>query len=272
MVLRSGGRVIFAYEGTVGYGAWLRYVSGAGSKPFGPPPGLCFAPFVDAVEKTVGGMQSQLQKGDRVLFTGHSLGAACAGMTNSETTRAGYWTEPACLFACPRCGNDSYFALARGSAYVYNLPYDPVPILPPQVVDFVERSPDQIRWDQVYSYFRGNFPLGAWRGAIATAQNLDYLVLMAAGSLDWQHSPHNTYQYLNAAWTALDGNASQDAIKLQMGCQALGLFDPWPSGYRSQAPRHAGAPGSIATQVDYGSQLDQVEGLDLVELPNAGKR
>jgi hypothetical protein len=128
-------------------------------------------------------------------------------------------------------GDASFVALARGFSYTVNLPYDPIPLVPPDIVDLIERDPDRIRWGAVWQRFPGQFPIPGLHDWVATARNLDYLTMLSAANLNPTRSPHQTYQYIRACWAGLAGHVSTAAAELADLCKALGLFDPWVSGF-----------------------------------------
>ena len=226
---RSKGRVIVALEGTKSIGQWWQYVENAGVQPWGPAPGVCFSPFVDYCRRLQPEVNAQLEESDRVAFTGHSLGAACAGMLNSEQTRAGWWTDYAWLFACPRFADRAWLSLARGRSVTCNLPYDPVPYLPPSIVEVVGRSPTEIRWTQLLDRLPGSFVLPPFYSAADWGRSLDWAVQLAGGNVVPNLSPHQTYQYLRAAWSLVPQPVRPDVSALYDLCKGLGLLDPWPS-------------------------------------------
>jgi len=224
---RSGNRLILAFEGTRGIEAWWNYVAGAGVKPYGPAPGVCFAPFVDAARTLQANIGQLYELRDRVLFTGHSLGAAVAGMLNDTQTRAGWWTDMAWLFACPRFADRAYLAAAKGRNVTLNLPFDPVPYLPPDVVEIVGRSPTEIRWAELLDRYSGWWPLSGWYQAAQQASRLDWLVQLAGANVVPNVSPHQTYQYIRATYSACGSSPRPDVVQLAELLKGLGLFDPW---------------------------------------------
>jgi hypothetical protein len=82
------------------------------------------------------------------------------------------------------------------------------------------------------------------RDFASTLHNLDYLPMLAAANVNPSESPHQTYQYIRAAWAPIAAHPSTPAAKLAIGCQALGLFDPWPAGFleRGRAWETGGDP------------------------------
>jgi len=227
--LRSGNRVILSYQGTVGTAAWFYYIAGAGALPYGPDPGRCYAPFVTIANKVWPDLEKLFTNADRLLFTGHSLGAAIASMHSTELTRFGLAVDPCWPFACPRFADSSYLAMAPGRSRGVNLPYDPVPLLPPNVVDYLGSDITQIRWDEVYATLPGRLAIGAVEVGTRPFFGLDYLVVLAAGSLPFRTSQHQTYNYIRACWHGLGTNATLAALQLAAVLTGLGLFDPWPA-------------------------------------------
>jgi hypothetical protein len=226
---RNANRVILAYQGTVGTRAWFYYVAGAGALPYGPAPGRCFAPFVTIANQLWPELAAVFTNADRLLLTGHSLGAAVAGMHSTELSRSGLWCEPSWLFACPRFADQAYVSARIGSSITVNLPYDAVPLLPPNVIDYLGNSLPSIRWEQVWRLLPGRLAIGAVQAAQEPLAGPDQLVVLAAANLPFNTSVHQTYQYLRSCWSGLGGNATPAAVELAALCKSLGLFDPWPS-------------------------------------------
>jgi hypothetical protein len=229
LTLRAGPLLLLAFQGTSNWPTWARYFTSAGAKPFGPSPGVCFAPFVDAANAVQPAIGSALQDGDQVLFTGHSLGAAIAGMLNSNYTRAGLNTQAAWLFACPRFGDPAFFAAVKGQNLTLNLAADPVPYLPPDVWQIIQRGPDELRWEQIYERFAASLFLPPWEPVARAPERLDFLVQLAAANLDWSQSPHNTYQYIRAAWSIAAKSPTLAMLSLNALITQLGLWNPWPT-------------------------------------------
>ena len=236
LALRQGPRVILSFEGTKGSLGWLPFFANAGLKEYGPPPGQVFAPFATSATALEPLIKQAFLPGDVATFTGHSLGAAVASMLNSTFTRVGLNTLPAWCFGCPRYGDRAYFASARGSTLVVNLPQDPIPLLPPDVVGYIHRQPAALQWNQLLdSPPEKNFIFG-WDRSAAPSKQLDYLVALAAANIVPQESPHQTYQYLRSCWAGLPAPIPGDVQLLFQLCTRLGLLDPWPSSAgRAQA-------------------------------------
>jgi hypothetical protein len=175
------------------------------------------------------GLLDALQPGDRLLLTGHSLGAPVVGLLGNALRLAYAEVEPAVLFAVPNFADAAYLASVVLPTFTINLPGDPVPYLPPNVVFLMGNSPASIRWDAVYRRFSGGLPLLTWGEAAHYARDLDWWVILAAASQDPNENPHQTYQYLTALWTGLGQQLSSEASALVLLLKSLGLFAPWPS-------------------------------------------
>jgi hypothetical protein len=243
LFLRQGNRLLVVVQGTKNVQDWWRYVVQAGAKPWGPPPGLCFGPFVDSAAAVLPVVVAGYTPGNDVVFTGHSLGAAVAAMLCSELRRTG-WAIRSCLaFACPRYGNADFHAQAVGPFLVANLPNDPVPLLPPDPVFALQTNPTRIRWGGPFSAPAGIRQMGTWAAAGVSPGGLDWVAELAAANIDWRYSPHATFQYIRSTY---DGLPSRSDPQVQAYAQFLsdqGLFSPWPSSSASSA-----AGGLVADQ------------------------
>ncbi len=229
LFVRNGARVVVVYEGTRGIEQWFSYVTGAGVSAIGPSPGVVFAPFAASVRQVQPGTLANINPADAVLVTGHSLGAAVAGIQNSLLTQQGFATRLAWLFACPRYCDDAFKILASGQTVTVNLPNDPIPLLPPDLVSFVQRDPAAIRWSQVFSRLTGSSPLASWFIAGLAPGGLDPVAELAAANLFPRYSPHQTYQYIRSTFAGLNDQSDPGVVALKALLIQLGLFDPWPA-------------------------------------------
>jgi hypothetical protein len=236
LTLRAGDRVIVAAEGTRGPWAWFNYVATAGGKRWQGFDGLVFGPFADIAEAAFPGVMDSIYASDRIRFSGHSLGAPVVSLIGNSLRWTGYAVEPLVLFAVPNFADAAFLANVVLSAYTVDLPGDPVPYLPPNVVFLMKNKPYELRWNQVYGRIAGGFqPLSPFQAADAL-NRFDWWILIAAAGSDLQVNMHQTYMYLWACWNGIQDPPTAEASALFLLLKGLGLLAPWPMAEASERP------------------------------------
>lgn len=133
---RSLGRVVVGFQGTNSLQDALRDCNTQFSAPKGwkgcPPahPGFC-----GAVEALLPWILKQVAPGDRLVLTGHSMGAAIAVLMAARLKGIGYTVEAIYGFGCPRVGGvlfaNYYEALAlREVTFLFAHGRDGIPFEP----------------------------------------------------------------------------------------------------------------------------------------------
>lgn len=228
-VLRGTGWALVVIQGTQGWQGWAEYVTGAGSTPWPLRPGRVFTPFFTLANEAADRLAALLPSSPAVLYTGHSLGAATAPLI-AELLQA---QLPASFtqfwYAQPRIGDLTYAADYPLSGYQLNIPIDPVPYLPVDVIADLADNPMDIQGTGQYVGIGYPRPLTNSVAPYTWPINGNFLASLAASIPDLRQSPHQTYWYNRVLLNFLDlANKAYYADYTQL-LTDLGLLDPWPA-------------------------------------------
>jgi hypothetical protein len=229
LIISQAGFYIVAVEGTRGFTAWVNYVTGAGVVNYPRDRGDVFAPFAASALGVLPEVLEATGGADVVFLSGHSLGAAVAGMLTASLFDAGKRTPASYLFACPRFASTRFRVKFDFNVHLFNHPLDPVPLLPPDPVALVGRNPFEARW----SYGMGQVAEPRWlpAGILSSipTNTSDWLAAVAVNSMDIANSPHNTYRYIREMAATLSAEERATWFDFTVLLSDLGLLDPWPA-------------------------------------------
>lgn len=228
-ILNGSGWAIVVIQGTQGWQGWLEYVKGAGSVPWPLRPGRVFKPFADLAYETASRIKSLVGVGVPLVYTGHSLGAAVAPLVGELLAQLNTPLYPAFWFAQPRLGDLTFTADYPYKGWQLNVPIDPVPLLPADVIADLADNPFAIRGSGGYYGIGPPRSLGPGVPPFTWPLGGDYIAALAASIPDLRQSPHQTYWYIRVLHNYFDNaNVTYYADYTQL-LDDLGLFDPWPA-------------------------------------------